>query len=140
MHANDVAAEARSLSTQGGRQHGRHQHAAVAHLEATARATSVRRAAELRTRRGARESGTVSWVEAGRRCRGRLVARSSAGDKVLPGNPQPRSLERELAPPSLPVDGGEGAEGGVRRRRSRLAPMAHGSRLRHIAEEEVNAW
>ena len=63
-----------------------------------------------------------------------------AGDKVLPGNPQPRSLERELAPPSLPVDGGEGAEGGVRRRRSRLAPMAHGSRLRHIAEEEVNAW
>ena len=112
MHANDVAAEARSLSTQGGRQHGRHQHAAVAHLEATARATSVRRAAELRTRRGARESGTVSWVEAGRRCRGRLVARNSAGDKVLPGNPQPRSLlERELAPPSLPVDGGMGVMG-----------------------------
>ena len=112
----------------------------VAHSEATARATPMRRAAELRTRRGARECGTVSWVEAGRRCRGRLVARSGAGDKVLPGNPQPRSLERELAPPSLPVDGGEGAEGGVRRRRSRLAPMAHGSRLRHIAEEEVNAW
>ena len=64
-HANNVAAEARSLSTQGVAAREAPARAAIAYSEATSRTTPMCRAAELRVCRGARERGAVPWVEAG---------------------------------------------------------------------------
>ena len=60
--------------------------AAIAYSEATSCTTPVCRAAKLRVCRGARERGAVPWVEAGGRCRGRLVTWHGAGYEMLAGN------------------------------------------------------
>ena len=64
-HANNVAAEARSLSTQGVAAREAPARAAIAYSEATSRTTPMCRAAELRVCRGARERGmSPGWKPA----------------------------------------------------------------------------
>ena len=94
-----------------------------------------RQAAEHR-RGGGREVVSISRVE-GRTGDAARVPGVATSREVRAREPQPRTLQRGLAPPPAAVDGGVDGHRRARGGRPRLAPVSLSSRVDGVMEQRV---
>ena len=94
-----------------------------------------RQAAEHR-RGGGREMVSISWVE-GRTGGAARTPGVATSREVRAREPQPRTLQRGLAPPPATVDGGVDGHRRARGGRPRLTPVSLSSRVDGVMEQRI---